>query len=120
MRADSAVHDPAAIYHLSDPKPVAQLPLVLNVVGPVATGGTVADLFQEYVLTATHAPVSLVAGKRYWIEISNSISGCEWFWEIASEGNRHSVQDGGEGTPVNGYDLADTCASGRNGHPENG
>ncbi len=79
----------------------------LTVSGPTATGAMIDGAFQEYVLTASHAPVPVSTRSRHWVEITNSLTGCEWFWETASQGNQHAAQDGIGHAPVNGYDLVD-------------
>ncbi|MFQ5495449.1 MAG: hypothetical protein ACE5EX_08715, partial [Phycisphaerae bacterium] len=68
----------------------------LTVSGPTLTGGTVVRE-AEYVVTAAHDPLSIPAGQRTWVEITNAnppTSDCTWFWEIASQGNGLSAQDG--------------------------
>jgi hypothetical protein len=80
----------------------------LAVSGPVATGGLIAGFVPEYEYSATHAPVPVSAGQCYWVEISNQIAGCSWFWEIdtVATGNERMVQDDPSGTP-NGYGPED-------------
>ncbi len=79
----------------------------LAVTGPVATDQLIADTVPEYAYTATHAAVAVTAGQRYWIEISNSITGCGWYWETAFPGDERAVQDGTDTTPPDGYTNAD-------------
>ena len=61
----------------------SQLDGTLTVAGPVVTGGLIADALPEYAFTATHAPVSVVAGQCYWVMITNlPATDCFWFWVI--------------------------------------
>ncbi len=40
---------------------------------------------QEFGYSACHAPLTLIKGRRYWIEIVNNI-GSTWYWETATTG----------------------------------
>src|SRR6185503_6957562 len=40
----------------------------------------------EYEFHATHANVPVIGGNCYWIEISNQLTGCTWFWEVGLDG----------------------------------
>ncbi len=79
----------------------------LSVLGGVATGDLIAGTVPEYAYTATHASLGVTAGQRYWIEISNAIAGCTWYWETAMPADERSVQDGTELAPPNGYGPED-------------
>ncbi len=83
----------------------------LNVSGPTATGGQIAGFIPEYLISATHAPVAVTADTCYWLEISNNISGCSFFWEISGAGNGRVLQDGDGTNPPNGYDLTDAVVN---------
>ncbi len=37
--------------------------------------------------TASHPPVHLEGGERYWIEIRNHVVGATWYWQSAAESN---------------------------------
>ncbi|UCE60040.1 MAG: hypothetical protein JSU63_21680 [Phycisphaerales bacterium] len=99
----------------------AALTPTLTVAGPVATGKFIGDYFTEYEYTATHAPVEVVAGGCYWLEISNTITlepggstdVCLWLWEIGVSGDERALWtwDGVdppvyESTDVVGWDQA--------------
>jgi hypothetical protein len=86
----------------------------LTVNGPVATGFLIADSVPEYAFTAQHAGVAIIGGGRYWIEISNAIGGCTWFWEVGRPSNERAVQDGVADPipqPPNGYDDGDVIVN---------
>lgn len=72
-----------------------------------STGLLVNNVAPEYEFHATHANVPVVAGTCYWIEISNDLTGCTWFWELGLSGDGRAVQDGSDGNGLNGYSLAD-------------
>ena len=82
----------------------------LTVNGPVWTGGLIAGIAPEQEYTATHAPVYVLEGYCYWLEITNTAAdgSCIWFWELAQEGNGSALQDNAVGLPPpNGYDPSD-------------
>ena len=88
--------------------PFLQTDGTLSVEGPTRTYALLAGIDREYEYTASHEPVSVVAGQRYWIEISNVLSGsCTWYWEVASTGNGRAMQDGDDAAPPDGYDPYD-------------
>lgn len=66
----------------------------LTVSGPSPTGVTIASNLTEYEYSATHAALPVSAGQCYWIEISNGIPGCSWFWEVGINQNQRAFQDG--------------------------
>lgn len=77
---------------------------------PFATGLLINGVAVEYEFHATHPDVPVVAGNCYWIEITNELTGCTWFWEVGVGGDGRAVQDGKEGPPAvppNGYDISD-------------
>ncbi len=72
-----------------------------------ATGVTLpfgAGLAQyEYSAILSGTLVNAVATNCYWLEITNGVTGCTWFWETGTGGaTPYSVQDGN-----NAYTLAD-------------
>ncbi len=88
----------------------SQALLTLTVEGPVDSSlGTTFPVF-EY--SATHAPLSVIAGDCYWVEITNVTNGSQfWFWQSSLEGDNAILVDGAPDLtppdPVNGYDAAD-------------
>lgn len=82
----------------------------LTVVGPVPTGGFVDVNAPEFAYSATHAGVMVTQANQYWVEISNVVTGCTWFWETSATIESRAVQDGSdipEPTPPNGYGPED-------------
>ncbi len=63
-----------------------------------------ADIATEISYSSSHGPVPVVAGQRYWVEITNDISpsSCSWVWE-AGEGNGLTYQDGMFAAILDGY-----------------
>jgi len=88
--------------------PFSQLSGTLTVNSPVATGILLFGVLPEYEFVAVHNPISVNGGQCYWVEISNALLDCAWFWETTGEGNGRSMQDGP--TP-NGYDAFDVRQS---------
>jgi hypothetical protein len=80
----------------------------LLVTGPERTYARLGGTDLEYEYGATHEPVSVTANQRYWIEIINLLpEDCTWYWEVASEGNGRSLQDGFRTEYPDGYDATD-------------
>lgn len=80
----------------------------LTVEGPTRTYRLLADTDVEYEYKATHAPVPVSAGQCYWVEITNKLTGSDyWLWEVAPPGNGRALQDGRADTPPHGYDRRD-------------
>lgn len=82
----------------------------LRVAGPVATGEFIDGDVDEFAYTAAHAAILVTAGAQYWVEISNVVSGCTWFWETAATTESRAMQDGTdtpEPAPPNGYGPED-------------
>ncbi len=75
----------------------------LTVEGPAATGLLIAETLPEFEFTGTHDPVAVAAGQCYWVEVTNPIEGCSWFWEVAALNNERAFQDGLT-EPPNGYE----------------
>lgn len=82
------------------------LPPTLSVSGPQWTGRQIAGQIKEYEYVATHEPVPVEAGRCYWVEISNALTGCSWLWELSVQGNDWAVQ---KEAAADGYELADTA-----------
>jgi hypothetical protein len=66
---------------------------------------------REYEYTATHPPVAVASGGRYWVEVLNHTSGdCVWLWSTApGNGFSHQVSPAGSAySDLTGgdYDLA--------------
>lgn len=105
----------------------SQSSATLAVNGPVATGDKIASRYDEYEFRATHAALGVSAGACYWVEITNEIPGCSWYWEGSLPHDERSVQDGFvPNQPKNGYDLNDLmgndtafCLSTALGDPNN-
>lgn len=72
----------------------SQTSATLTVNGPAPTGVQIAGDIAQYEYSATHAPLPVVAGQCYWVEISNGIPGCNWFWEVGINRNQRAFQDG--------------------------
>lgn len=79
----------------------------LTVEDPYATGLLINSVAIEYEFHATHGSLPVIGGDCYWIEISNDLTGCTWFWELGLSGDGRAVQDGLPDAPPNGYTLAD-------------
>lgn len=83
----------------------------LTVQGAAATGSFINRELAEYAYHADHAPVNVQAGQCYWVEITNQLTDCSWFWEVSFTKNQRAMQDGvGDPLPPeppNGYDLTD-------------
>lgn len=79
----------------------------LTVEDPFLTGLLINGVAAEYEFHATHANVPVVGTDCYWIEITNEITGCTWFWELGLSGDGRAVQDGLPGAPPNGYAIGD-------------
>ncbi len=79
----------------------------LIVEGPVPTGLAINLTAPEYEFHATHAPLPVIAGECLWIEISNALTGCNWFWEVALNGDSWAMQDGFPTPPPDGYTIED-------------
>lgn len=84
--------------------PYSQTNGTLSVDTPVATGVMLFGFIPEYEFVGVHDPVSVSGQECYWVEISNAMSDCGWFWETSLAGNARSLQDG---TSLNGYDPFD-------------
>jgi hypothetical protein len=92
--------------------PFSQVDSTLSVQGPTRTYRLLADVDLEYEYTATHDPVPVLAGKCYWVEISNEVSGAStWLWEVAPPGDGRAVQDGKGGGSPDGYDPRDAVVA---------
>jgi|CXWL01.1.fsa_nt_gi hypothetical protein len=85
----------------------SQLAATLTVEPPFSTGLRINGVAPEYEFHAIHANVPVVGGDCYWIEITNELTGCTWFWEMGLSGDGRAVQDGTLGVPPNGYGLSD-------------
>jgi hypothetical protein len=81
----------------------------LVVGGPVLTGSLINPNIVEYEFHATHEGIPATAGEFLWIEITNEITGCRWFWETGLGGDGHALQDGFP-TPPDGYAADDAFA----------
>lgn len=82
----------------------------LTLVGPTATGAFIDGDISEYAYSATHAGLLVNQAAQYWIEISNVVPGCTWFWETSATIESRAVQDGvdvPEPAPPNGYGPED-------------
>ena len=88
--------------------PFSQSSGTLTVNSPVPTGILLFGVLPEYEFASAHNPVGVNGGHCYWVEISNALVDCAWFWETTAEGNGRSLQDGP--TP-NGYDAFDARQS---------
>jgi hypothetical protein len=115
----AAVDDFTITYYDDDGNGLPQLPALAvfsNLVPPrVAAGlhdpdpGVVGDELVVSQYSIIHAPVDVVGGQCYWIEIKNNLDGtCVWFWETAPEGDwfeddfHYSLHD-----DKTGYDYTD-------------
>ncbi|MCH8807917.1 MAG: hypothetical protein IH986_17770 [Planctomycetes bacterium] len=76
----------------------------LNLSGPVWTREWISAAVREREYSGTHAPVPVTRGTCYWVEISNQLTNCSWFWQAGVPGNQRGMQDG---APLDGYDLED-------------
>ena len=85
----------------------SQMGGTLTVDAVVATGNLINDVAAEYEFHATHADVPVQAGQCVWIEITNALTGCVWYWETGDVGDRRAMQDGSSMVPPNGYDSLD-------------
>ncbi|MBK8913129.1 MAG: hypothetical protein IPM64_00765 [Phycisphaerales bacterium] len=56
-----------------------------------ATGDLIAGIVTEFNYVGTHAPVALAPNTCYWVEITNSVTACTWFWEFGFGGNGRSI-----------------------------
>jgi hypothetical protein len=84
----------------------------LNVTGPEPTGLTIStSVITEYEFSATHAALPVTANTCYWIEITNEIEGCSWFWELGNVQNDRAFQDGRSGVAPDGYDPEETLVA---------
>jgi hypothetical protein len=72
-----------------------------------STGLFINGVAPEYEFHATHGNVPVVAGNCYWIEITNQITGCTWFWELGLAGDGRLVQDGADGQQPGTFTLSD-------------
>lgn len=82
----------------------------LTVVGPSATGSLIDGDIPEYAYSATHAGLLVNQATQYWVEITNVVFGCTWFWETSAILESRAVQDGTdtpEPAPPNGYGIED-------------
>jgi len=82
----------------------------LTLVGPTATGAFIDGDISEYAYSATHAGLVVNQATQYWVEISNLVPRCTWYWETSATNESRAVQDGTdtpEPTPPNGYGPED-------------
>ncbi len=79
----------------------------LTVEQPYSTGLLINNVAPEYEFHATHDNVAVVGGDCYWVEITNELTGCTWFWELGLSGDGRAMQDGADGNLPNGYTLSD-------------
>ncbi|MDO8632652.1 MAG: hypothetical protein Q7R41_19385, partial [Phycisphaerales bacterium] len=82
----------------------------LAVVGPVQTGIFINPNIVEYEFHATHAGIPAAAGECLWIEITNQLTACTWFWETGLAGDGRALQDGFPTPPPDGYTADDAVA----------
>ncbi len=59
--------------------------------GPVATGETVEGSFTQFELKASHPPVPVLTGERYWVEVRN-LAPTNWYWSHSPQGNGVAIQ----------------------------
>lgn len=71
------------------------------------TGFLINGVANEYEFHATHPNVPVVAGNCYWVEITNQLTNCTWFWELGVTGDGRVVQDGSNGQAPGTYTLSD-------------
>ncbi len=83
----------------------------LTVSGPAPTGLRLTNGLPEYEYSATHAPVPVTAGQCYWVEVSNQMTGCAWYWEVAPPANDRAFFDGIHGGGPDGYDADESIVS---------
>ena len=78
----------------------------LTVSEPARTCG--GRFFPVFEYAGVHAPVPVIGGQRYWIEITNDSGTTNpWYWQISVEGDSVCFQDGEELAPPDGYDSSD-------------
>jgi len=62
--------------------PFRQADGTLALDGPMRTFERVMDMYREFEYRAAHAPVPVLAGGCYWVQIVNVLDGaCLWHWE---------------------------------------
>ncbi|MBK8915427.1 MAG: hypothetical protein IPM64_12665 [Phycisphaerales bacterium] len=79
-----------------------------------ATGDLIAGIVTEFNYVGTHAPVALAPNTCYWVEITNSVTACTWFWEFGFGGNGRSIAGG----IIENNDFAFCVDAGMNGNDE--
>ncbi len=89
----------------------SQQAATLTIEPPFSTGILINGVAPEYEFHATHANVPVIGGDCYWIEITNELTGCTWFWELGLSGDGRAVQDGTVGNPPNGYTISDVIVA---------
>lgn len=107
--------DPFLVTYFADaaglPGPVVGGPFTVNPTvtptGNVITVGTAR--ITEYAHEASHPPVPLIGGQRYWVEIvklNNSDPSCRYFWQTAPAGDNRSALANPPPYVATPYDLA--------------
>lgn len=65
--------------------PFSQEDVTMEVVGPLEPQAAYPNMILEYQFSTFHDPVSVQAGRRYWMGITNSLyNNCSWYWGTAS------------------------------------
>jgi hypothetical protein len=91
--------------------PFAQAQGTLTVTGPTATGDVLLDDIPEYTYQATHAPVPVLAGQCYWLEIRNPRGeACAWYWTVAEAADGFAIHERRAGEIPGDYDPLDLLA----------
>ena len=94
--------------------PFVQAEGTVNVTGRARTCEKIQGMLAEYVYTAAHPPVEILAGQAFWIEITNIVDeACSWYWSAATspQVSPFALQDGLGADGLNGFDVRDAVAS---------
>jgi|CXWL01.1.fsa_nt_gi hypothetical protein len=80
----------------------------LTLEAPFSTGLLINGVAPEYEFHATHPDLPVTSGDCFWIEISNQLTNCTWFWELGLSGDGRAIQDD---TPQDPYTPTDTIVA---------